>query len=379
MSDLFDTPEVDEAPSRLELLYEERIKKRAGHHRILMVLSISLASTVAIMLIALLAFKLLPANKTSKLRHISRGGVAVTAKYSTKDKNTAQTSEVTQTSSDKKVESIETTDSAVIKQISNVLIVGIDDSSGSKQAKGILLAKIDILNGAVQAVSIPDRTYLDISGLGMDQISATYTKGLDLTKKTVEGLLQVQADSYITLHYPDFEYLVGGDRFQVAFDRAVDSSFSDSEKKAYSKEVAKIDASKVKIAQLPVRFISINGVPYYEPNYEEIGRLVESMWGIKMEVKTETTRVIILNGSGEPGVGRAVSDKLRSGGFIIVDVKNASNFYYKKTTIVTYKENYMEKAKMVQRILGTGDVVYHSAAQDIAEIAVVVGQDFKTN
>lgn len=379
MPDFFDTPEINEAPSQSELLHEEQTKKRAIRRRIILVLFISLASVIAVALIALFAFKLLPSKVAPGHRHTTKGAVTATRRHVAKDKKTIQTSELTQTSSDTTIASVENTNSPLINQISNVLILGIDDSSGSKQAKGIILAKVDILNGTIQAVNIPDKTYLDINGLGMDLIGDTYAKGLDLTEKTVEDLFQVKIDSYITLRYPDFEYLVGGGRFQVAYDRAMDSSFSGSEKKAYSKEVAKINISKVNVVQLPVRFISINGEPYYEPNYEEMSHLVASMWGINMRVRTGTTRVIILNGCGQPGIGRVVSDKLNAGGFVIADVKNASNFCYKSTTIVVYKKDYMDKAQLVQRILGTGDVVYHPVSQDIAEIAVVIGQDFKAN
>ncbi|MCL6472030.1 MAG: LytR C-terminal domain-containing protein [Firmicutes bacterium] len=377
MSKLFKAAGAGENLENQELLSEDSTGQRVkSRRRILIASAISTGSILVILIVALLAFGFMATGEKSNSKHKSSDKASIPAKNSTKRTEHANKSQLNNLEQ-KTIASLDSTSTPMVKQILNTLIIGVDNSGVNRNAKGILFARIDTLSGVVQAINIPERTYLNVSGVGVDQIGQTYADGLDSTKRTVEDLLQVQVDSHIIMRYEDFDYLVSGSRFKIAFERAIETSFSESEKNLYAKEVAKIDLAKVSVFPLPVRLISINGEPYYEPNNEEIGRLLESLWGIKMLVKTETTRVLILNGSGQPGVGRVVSDKLKAGGFIIVDVKNASNFNYKKTIIVAYKENYMDKAQMVQRLLGTGEVIYHSVAQDVAEIAVIIGADFK--
>jgi hypothetical protein len=267
----------------------------------------------------------------------------------------------------------------VIKPRINVLVVGIEEKDGYKRARGLLLAKLDFKNRTIQAVNIPETTYVHIPGLQFDQISESFTmvNGPNSTKKAVEGLLQVPIENHIVMHYDDFEYLVNEKRFIIAFDKAIETGFFAAEKEAYGKKIARISTDRVDIIPLPVKFVSINGEPYYEPNDDEVNDLLQALWGIKRETNTKTIRVIILNGSGLPGIGRDISQKLSPKGFMVSDIKNADNFNYQRTQIIAYKEGFREKAKEIKQILGVGDVLIQATAPDLAEIAIIVGKDYK--
>lgn len=366
MSDFFDTDENEKPGSRLENLSVERARRR----RYLLIAALVLVLIAALVSGAVIMIKLLP-GKTA-----SRSEAAKVATKNTPVKHNPKSnkpSEGTGTAGN----SQESSQTPSIKPVSNVLIVGVQNVNGKKIAKGLLIARIDLEKGAIQAVNIPDRTYLNVSGLGMDQISQSFNMGVASTKKTLEELLHVQADSHIVIHYEDFELLVSNNLFSAAFDKAVETSLFEVDKKAYSTALAKINPSKINILPLPVKFMSLNGEPFYEPDNQEISRLVATVWGIKIEIKEEPIRVIILNGSGQPGVGKQVSDKLTPNGFVVIDIRNASSFNYKQTQIVAYKQQFMQQAEKIKQLVGVGNVVHHQVNQDVAELAIIIGQDLK--
>lgn len=368
MDDFF-TPqeEVSGRTSRLEQLGEAKAERR---QRVAIILT-SVLLVLAVAVGGFFAFRLLAVNKTDEPRRVAKHENVVATKHDVKNQQEQQ--QVVQ--DEHKQESTDTP--TPIKQVANMLFVGVQEQNGRKAARGILFAKIDLLSGTIQGINIPEKTYLNINGLGLDQISASFAMGADSTKKVVEDLLHVQADNYITMHYEDFESMISDNSFQTAFDKAVETNLFEGEKKEYSEQVARITPAKINIVPLPVKFVSINGEPYYQPNNEEVSRLLTALWGIKIEVQIDNARVIILNGAGLPGAGRVISDKLSLNGFMVIDIKNASSFNYQKTEIVAYKEDYTDKAKQIQQLLGIGNVVYHPVSQDVAEIAIIIGRDFK--
>lgn len=358
--------EIDEPPPMLE--YPD---KRDGRFRRLLVISLLLIASALIGLLAtLVLLKALSSTEPSESNRIYRKPNQALA-VKTERKNIVKPVE-------NKVEGTVKT-SPPIKQVMNLIVIGADEAGVRKKARGLIFAKIDTISGSIQAINIPEKTYLNITGLGLDQISESFTVGMDTTKRAVEDLLHMRADGHIVVRHGDFESMISENRFQVAFERAVESSFTEDEKRAYSEEIATFSRSNITISQLPVKYISISGKPYYEPNYDEISKLLESVWGIKVEIKNETVRVIVLNGSGVPGAGRLVAERIKPAGFLIADVENASSFNYEKTRIIAYKENYMDKAKVVQQILGVGEVIHHAVdSQDVAEMAIIVGKDYRS-
>ncbi|MDI6716681.1 MAG: LytR C-terminal domain-containing protein [Actinomycetota bacterium] len=368
MHDFFEPQEESEFISKYELPSRRKAKSR---RRWLMPLII-LASIMALLMIAFIMIKVLPSVEIKFKR-----GPAQKTEVTSKLQGARQKDKKVKAKDAKEVTN-QSARLAGLKPIEDLLIIGSEEKDGRKRAKGLLLARIDLVNGAIQAINIPERTYLNISGLGLDEIGASFSQGIDSTKRAVKDLLQMQVDDYIAVAYEDFENLINQNRFQIAFNKAIATNFTESERISYSKEISKISLAKVNVVPLPVKFISINGEPYYEPNSTEIANLLNSLWGIKVEIKSATVRVIILNGSGLPGAGRMVADRLKPNGFVVVDTRNASSFNYQTTRIIAYKEEYLDRARAAQQILGVGDVVYHSVSQqDVAEIAIIVGRDFR--
>jgi hypothetical protein len=101
--------------------------------------------------------------------------------------------------------------------------------------------------------------------------------------------------------------------------------------------------------------------------------LVTSVFGVP---DREVLPVIVLNGSGEPGVGERVAEYLIPGGFRVVVSANASTFDHETTTIVVASEERRPLGERVRDWLGVGEVQVAGSASGLAEVTIMVGKDF---
>ncbi|HEX6230913.1 MAG TPA: LytR C-terminal domain-containing protein [Actinomycetota bacterium] len=89
----------------------------------------------------------------------------------------------------------------------------------------------------------------------------------------------------------------------------------------------------------------------------------------------EVVPVIVLNGSGAPGIGELVAEKVVPGGFRIVVNENASAFDHDETLVVVGSADDVGLGDRVRDLLGVGSVSV-SVSSGIAPVTVVVGKDF---
>jgi len=105
---------------------------------------------------------------------------------------------------------------------------------------------------------------------------------------------------------------------------------------------------------------------------EEIhAALVEAFGGPDREV----VPVIVLNGSGVPGIGELVAERIVGGGFRLVVNENASTFDHEETLVVVGSANDVALGDRVRDLLGVGTVSV-SVSSGIAPVTIVVGKDF---
>jgi len=88
------------------------------------------------------------------------------------------------------------------------------------------------------------------------------------------------------------------------------------------------------------------------------------------------TRVIIYNGAGKPGIAGDAAQELIRAGFRVVDTKNADRFNY-KTTIAVVQRGPVEKGEQVVETLRTGVVKQKRTDEDVSDIVVIIGKDYK--
>lgn len=98
--------------------------------------------------------------------------------------------------------------------------------------------------------------------------------------------------------------------------------------------------------------------------------IVEAFGGPDREV----VPVIVLNGSGSPGIGEIVAERIVPGGFRIVVNENASSFDHEETLVVVGSADDVALGERVRDLLGTGSVSV-SVSSGIAPVTIVVGKD----
>jgi hypothetical protein len=104
-----------------------------------------------------------------------------------------------------------------------------------------------------------------------------------------------------------------------------------------------------------------------------IRQVVTAAFGV---ADREVRPVIVLNGSGVPGVGEPVAERLIPGGFRLVVSENASSFDHETTLVVVPSEGRRALGERVRDLLGVGEVQVAGPASGLADVTVVVGKDF---
>lgn len=102
---------------------------------------------------------------------------------------------------------------------------------------------------------------------------------------------------------------------------------------------------------------------------------VTALWGFP---DREVVPVVVLNGSGIPGVGEIVAERLIPEGFRVVVSENATSFDHDVTAIVVPGEEHRALAERVRDSLGVGEVQVGGPASGLADVTVVVGRDLQT-
>jgi hypothetical protein len=101
---------------------------------------------------------------------------------------------------------------------------------------------------------------------------------------------------------------------------------------------------------------------------------ITALWGFP---DREVVPVVVLNGSGRPGVGELVARRLIPEGFRVVVSENATSFDHEVTSIVVAEEGDRTLAERVRDSLGVGEVQVGGPASGLADVTVVVGRDLQ--
>lgn len=268
------------------------------------------------------------------------------------------------------------TDTADLKK-KTYLVIGIKKDGDKEVATGLLQFVIDSKALSVGGVVIPTNTFVEVAGRGFEPVSDGYGQGIKTMTATVGSFLGVMPRHYIIVQSDTFLSATGESNLSKFFDQNIKTDMSSSELRQGGKDVSAVLAAKVNLIDLPVRPISFGEQTYFDVQKSELDRVVKLFWKIKPVRSVSDNRVIILNGSGLPGVARKAADSLIGKGFKIIDVKNADNFNYERTQILIYNENKAGAAKEVKNLIGPGAIIAKSTPQDVADIVLILGKDFK--
>lgn len=257
-----------------------------------------------------------------------------------------------------------------------ILVIGARESGDGELASGLLLMVYDSEAKKVGGVVFHEDTLVQIPGRGFERICEVLESGISTTLATVKNFIGVPIDYYLQLDYFDFERIVNNVALENFFDKATKTNLSPTRRSELRKEIARVDSLNRHVIPLPVKPVTVGRETYYEPKKDEVDHLVSLFWGIKRG-EDQQVRVVILNGCGMPGVAGEVAQKLIEGNYKVIDTKNADNFNYAKTQILVYSEQHKSAAFKIKDLLGVGVILSKSFSQDLADIAVVVGKDYK--
>jgi len=87
-------------------------------------------------------------------------------------------------------------------------------------------------------------------------------------------------------------------------------------------------------------------------------------------------RVVVVNGSGAPGLGTIINDRLATAGFTVVASQNASHFGIHRTVIAAQGSAFVPAARDAQAILRVGKVELSNPPSSLSDLTIVVGDDF---
>jgi polyisoprenyl-teichoic acid--peptidoglycan teichoic acid transferase len=141
---------------------------------------------------------------------------------------------------------------------------------------------------------------------------------------------------------------------------------------------ARVD-DRVVVLTLPVSPIGTSADDRYRYDGEVADSLVAERFGPSLREGAGVGRnVQILNGNGQPGVGREVTELLAEGGYRILLTGNADRFDHPTTRILIYDDTaeHLEVARDVRERLGVGVIERSATPQSVVDLTIIVGADF---
>ena len=254
----------------------------------------------------------------------------------------------------------------------NVLIIGVQDG----KATGFLALRVDTKGDQVFGIAIPDGAFIEVPGQGFERIGESYADGAQVSLSAVSNYLMVPFHTYIAVPAAEYSDAMKNQSLSRIASVATSSSLSADELKSLSKDLGAITQGNTAIVPLPVKPIKLGTQTYFEPQRNEVADLLKSWWGVDASKAAATTRVILYNGAGTPGIAGEAAQQLIRGGFRVIDTKNADNFNYAETKIVVQRGD-VKRGEEIAKILGVGTVEQQPSEQDVADVIVVVGKDYK--
>jgi len=242
-----------------------------------------------------------------------------------------------------------------------------------KETKDVMVMSYKPLKKRIKTIFIAKETFTQIPDYGFGEISEAVDLGMPDTLATIKNLLGLDVSNYLITKTGDLKNLGTPNLFDKAFTEATMSNLSDKERLKIAEELAKIEPQRIDVFPLPVKSIAVHQEAYLEPQTEKVEELVKSIWG---DSETQV-KVMILNGSGQPGVGERLAKKLADEGFEVRDIRNAESFNYNETRILMYRQK--KAAVEIRDLLGVGVLVDAGISSNIADITIVVGRDYAEN
>jgi len=254
----------------------------------------------------------------------------------------------------------------------SILVIGVRDGV----AVGFTALKAERANNRVLGIAIPDGAFVEVPGQGFERIGSSYLGGPDVSKDAVSNFLGVRFRRYVVIDGDAYQALLKDQDVAGLMSKVTASDIPSKLRASLTSYFASVKPKDVWIVPLPVKPVAVGDQRYFEPQREQVADLLLQWWGVKVAQQKATPRVIVYNGVGTPGLAGLASQQLIRTGFHVVNSGNAENFDYKTTLILLYHGTRAD-AEAVRGILGTGEIKVQSAPQELTDLIVIIGADYR--
>lgn len=254
----------------------------------------------------------------------------------------------------------------------NVLVIATKDG----QATGFLALRVNRKNNQTFGVAIPDGAFIEVPGQGFQKIGESYRSGPDTSLAAISNYLMVPFHLYIIVPDETYQSAMKNQSIASILTSSTASNLSAARKQTLAEDMAAIPKANTAIVPLPVNPIRLGTETYFEPQAQQVADLIKAWWGVDMTKQAKVTRVILYNGAGTPGIAGAAAQQLLRAGFRVVDTKNADNFNYATTQVIVQRGD-VSQGQAVVKALGVGTVKNQPADQNVTDVIVIIGKDYK--
>ncbi|MCL4078978.1 LytR C-terminal domain-containing protein [Coriobacteriia bacterium Es71-Z0120] len=254
----------------------------------------------------------------------------------------------------------------------NLLIIGTDPNGGTD----FLAVRLDRSKKQITGIAISDGAFMEVPGQGFERAGDSFKSGPETSLATISNYLGVLFDKYVVVPKQVYQDALTSQSLAGLFDKVSDTNLNESELAQVRQFADSLGPDRVALAPLPVRPINMGDQTYFEPQRDKIADLLMAWWGVKVGAEEARVSVVIYNGSGVPGIAGEVAERLIREGMRVADTKNADRFDYEQTLIVEQREG-SDAGERIQRVLGVGKVIVQPSEQQVADIIIIVGKDYK--
>jgi len=244
------------------------------------------------------------------------------------------------------------------------------------KAAGFLAMRVDEKGRQAFGVAVPDGAFIEVPGQGFEKVGDSYLAGADVSLSAISNFFTVPFRKYVVVPEKTYQDALRGQSVKDIMSTVTTSNLSPAETTEVTRALGRLESKNVALVPLQVKPISLGSQTYYEPQRDELADLLESWWGVKLSEAQNATRVIVYNGAGTPGIAGEAAQQLIRGGLRVVDTKNADRFDYAQTQIVVQNKD-VTAGETVRKVLGVGKVIDQPADQNVADVIVIVGKDYK--
>lgn len=256
--------------------------------------------------------------------------------------------------------------------IDNLLVIGVRDGV----AVGFTAMKVERANKRVLGIAIPDGAFVEVPGQGFERIGSSYVSGVGVSMDAVSNYLGVPFRRYVVVDGATYQSLLSSQNVAALMSRVTATDLTAAQRATFSSYFASVKTKDVWIVPLPVKPVAVGDQRYFEPQRAQVADLLLQWWGVKISEQKSTPRVIVYNGVGTPGLAGLAAQQLIRTGFRVVNSGNAQNFNYKTTQVLLYHGTQAE-AESVRAALGVGRVQIQSAPQELTDMIVIIGADYR--